>query len=54
LEFEDNISKFRYIKKSGVSSGKRELGYKETKELIRNYPLNYLEFEVLFVWGKSR
>jgi len=54
LEFEDNLSKFRYIKKSGVSSGKRELGYKKTKELIRDYPLSYLEFEVLFVWGKSK
>jgi len=54
LEFEDNISKFRYIKKSGVSSGKRELGYKDTKKLIREYPLSYLEFEVLFVWGRSK
>ena len=54
LEFEENLSKFRYIKKSGVSSGKRELGYTQTKKLIRDYPLSYLEFEVLFVWGKSR
>ena len=53
LFFEDNISKFRYIKKSGVSGGKRRLGYKETKDLIKNYPLDYLEFEVLYIKGES-
>jgi len=49
LYFKDNLSKFRYIKKSGVSGGKRKLGYKETKNLIKNYPLDYLEFEVLYI-----
>ncbi len=53
LYFEDNISKFRYIKKSGVSGGKRRLNYKETKELIKSYPLDYLEFEVLLLRAKS-
>ncbi len=53
LFFKDNISKFRYIKKSGVSGGKKRLGYKETKELIKNYPHDYLEFEVLYVKGKQ-
>ncbi len=51
LFFPDNISKFRYIKKSGVSGGRRKLNYKQTKDLIRNYPLEYLEFEVLYVKG---
>ncbi len=50
LYFEDNISKFRYIKKSGVSGGKKQLGYKETKKLIDEYPLDYLEFEVLYLY----
>ncbi len=54
LTFEDNLSKFRYIKRSGVSGGERQLSYAETKNLIRNYPLDYLEFEVLFVWGRSK
>ena len=53
LEFEDNLAKFRYIKNSGVSGGERKLSFRETKKLIENYPHSYLEFEVMFVWGKS-
>lgn len=51
LFFDDNLSKFRYIKKSGVSGGKRRLNVAQTKALIQNYPHDYLEFEVLFIWG---
>ncbi len=54
LEFEDNLSKFRYIKDSGVSGGNRQLSYHDTKRLITAYPHSYLEFEVLFVWGTKR
>lgn len=54
LFFEDNISKFRYIKKSGVSGGAKRLSVAQTKALIQNYPLSYLEFEVLFVWGTPK
>jgi len=54
LEFEDNLSKFRYIKNSGVSGGNRQLSYHDTKKLIAGYPHSYLEFEVLFVWGKTK
>jgi len=53
LYFEDNLSKFRYIKKSGVSGGVKRLSYKETKKLIENYPLDYLEFEVLYIKGSK-
>ncbi len=53
LYFEDNLSKFRYIKKSGVSGGKRKLTVTQTKKLIKNYPHNYLEFEVLFMHNKK-
>ncbi len=53
LNFKDNISKFRYIKQSGVSGGERKLTLTQTKSLIKNYPHTYLEFEVLFVWGKK-
>jgi len=51
LEFESVRDMFRYIKKSGVSGGERQLSYKETKRLMQNYPVNYLEFEVLFMKG---
>lgn len=52
LYFEDNISKFRYIKKSGISGGKKRLSVAQTKNLIQNYPLNYLEFEVIYIKSK--
>jgi len=44
---------FRYIKKSGVSGGEKQLNYQQMKRLMENYPLNYLEFEVLFVEATS-
>jgi malonyl-CoA O-methyltransferase len=53
LDFKDNLSKFRYIKKSGVSGGKRQLTVTQTKKLIKNYPHKYLEFEVLFIYNKK-
>ena len=53
LEFPSTRDMFRYIKQSGVSSGERKLSYKETKKLMNNYPLNYLEFEVLFIDAKK-
>ena len=53
LFFDDNLSLFRSIKKSGVSGGKKYLTVSQTKDLIRHYPHDYLEFEVLFVWGIS-
>ena len=54
LSFPNNLSAFRYIKQSGVSGGRKRLSVSQTKSLIQNYPLAYLEFEVLFVWGKPR
>lgn len=54
LFFDDNLSKFRYIKKSGVSGGEKRLSVAQTKALIQNYPHEYLEFEVLFLWGKPK
>ncbi len=53
LYFSDNLSKFRYIKKSGVSGGERRLSYVDTKQLIQNYPFDYLEFEVLYIKGEK-
>lgn len=53
LHFSDNLSAFRYIKKSGVSGGKKRLSVSQAKALIAHYPHSYLEFEVLFVWGEA-
>jgi malonyl-CoA O-methyltransferase len=53
LYFEDKLEMFRYIKRSGVSSGEKKLSYKEIKNLIYNYPLNYLEFEILILKPKN-
>lgn len=49
LAFESTRDMFRYIKRSGVSGGRNVLGYKQMKRLMENYPLDYLEFEVLFI-----
>jgi malonyl-CoA O-methyltransferase len=49
LYFKSVYEMLRYIKESGTSGGERQLGYKEIKRVIDTYPLDYLEFEVLFV-----
>ncbi len=49
LHFDSQKELFNYIKKSGVSGGEQKLGYKQTKALMREYPLDYLEFEVVLV-----
>lgn len=48
LEFDNKKNLFDYIKKSGVS-GKSDLDFKMAKKLYKEYNLNYLEFEVIFV-----
>ncbi|WP_457749529.1 methyltransferase domain-containing protein [Sulfurimonas sp.] len=50
LEFDNVRDMFRYIKKSGVSGSRNVLSYKEMKKLMREYPHNYLEFEVAFIY----
>ena len=54
LSFESTREMFRYIKKSGVSSGEKKLSYAETKQLMETYPLDHLEFEVLFVEAENK
>ena len=49
LEFNSVHDMLRYIKRSGVSGGVEQLSYRQMKALMINYPLDYLEFEVLFV-----
>jgi malonyl-CoA O-methyltransferase len=54
LEFENTREMFRYIKKSGVSGNRNLLTYKQTKKLMQEYPLNYLEFEVVYINSFSK
>ncbi|RRS30322.1 MAG: methyltransferase [Epsilonproteobacteria bacterium (ex Lamellibrachia satsuma)] len=49
LEFPSVRDMFRYMKKSGVGGARNILGYKEMKNLMKNYPLNYLEYEILLI-----
>ena len=52
LSFNSVLEMFRYIKRSGVSGGSGVLSYKEMKSIMQNYPLDYLEFEVIFIKAK--
>ena len=54
LDFNSVYDMLRYIKRSGVSGGKKQLSYKEIKQVIEDYPLDYLEFEVLFIKAVSK
>ena len=49
LKFNSIRDMFKYIKQSGVSSSRAILSFKQTKKLMREYPLDYLEFEVVFI-----
>jgi len=53
LEFESTRDMFKYIKRSGVSGSRKILSYKESKKLLNEYPLSYLEFEVAFIYSPS-
>lgn len=53
LEFESTRDMFKYIKRSGVSGSRKILSYKESKKLLNDYPLNYLEFEVAFIYSPT-
>ena len=47
LYFSDRLSMLRYIKQSGVSGGRRKLSITQTRRILRDYPLFFLEFEVV-------
>ena len=49
LEFDNKKDLFDYIKKSGVSGANSALDFKNAKKLYKDYNLNYLEFEVIFI-----
>jgi len=50
LEFESTREIFKYIKQSGVSASRNILSYKDMKKLLNSYPVNYLEFEVIYIY----
>jgi len=52
LQFDDKKKLFDYIKNSGVGATQKTLNFKEAKNLYKNYNLDHLEFEVIFVKGK--
>lgn len=54
LEFDNKKELFDYIKNSGVSGGGEMLSFKDAKRLYKEYKLNYLEFEVIFVKSVSK
>lgn len=52
LAFDSTRDMFKYIKQSGVSGSRKVLDYKQTKKLMEEYPINYLEFEVVFITSR--
>lgn len=54
LAFPDVRAMFRYMKKSGVGAGRNLLGYKEMRALMRDYPLDHLEYEIILLHEKKR
>jgi malonyl-CoA O-methyltransferase len=54
LHFNSVFDMLRYIKKTGVSGGKKQLSIKDIKRVVDRYPLNYLEFEVIFIEAKLK
>lgn len=53
LTFDSVEAMFRYIKMSGVSGGKQQITIQQTKKVLKEYPLDYLEFEVIFFKGEG-
>jgi len=49
LRFDSVREMFRYMKRSGVGAGRNILGYREMKRIMHTYPLDHLEYEVVFV-----
>ncbi len=53
LEFASVRDMFQYMKKSGVGGGRNLLSVRQMRELMRDYPLNYLEFEIILLHEKN-
>ena len=44
---------FQYMKRSGVGGGRNILSFKQMKMLMNDYPLEYLEFEIVLIHEKN-
>lgn len=53
LYFKTPKEMLSYIKNSGVRGGDKKMSIEATKRVLKEYPLDYLEFEVLFVYGNK-
>lgn len=53
LEFSSVREMFQYMKRSGVGGGRNILSYKQMKMLMHDYPLSYLEFEIVLIHEKN-
>ena len=51
LNFNSVYEMLRYIKISGINGGKSRLSIRDIKRLMREYPLDYLEFEIIIIQG---
>ena len=49
LTFDHTVDMLRYIKRSGVSGGDSRLSIAQVRKLIAEYPLDCLEFEVVYL-----
>ncbi len=49
LEFSSVRDMFQYMKKSGVGGARNILSFKQMKNLMKNYSLDFLEFEILLI-----
>jgi malonyl-CoA O-methyltransferase len=54
LAFSSVREMFRYMKQSGVGGARNLLGIQEMKRLMREYPLGYLEYEILLIHEEKR
>ena len=54
LAFDSVREMFRYMKQSGVGGARNLLGIQEMKRLMREYPLDYLEYEILLIHEKKK
>lgn len=53
LEFASVREMFQYMKRSGVGGGRNILSFKQMKMLMNDYPLEYLEFEIVLIHEKN-
>jgi len=49
LAFDSVREMFRYMKKSGVGAGRNVLSYRQMKQVMANYPLDHLEYEIVLL-----